>query len=80
LLELFHNDEWSNSMKQEFLKEFKALLEKYNVGISFSVSDCSDTYGLSDEKLVVYHREPKTYHTETWLEVDGWALDKNDIE
>lgn len=62
-----------------FKVEFKALLEKYDVGIGFSVSDCSDTHGLYDEKLVVYHNKPNL-STEDLFAVDGWCIDKNYIE
>ena len=66
-------------MKQEFLKEFKALLEKYNVTISFNVGSGSDTHGLYDEKMTVYHTVPNSFKTEDWIEVSGWGIDKNDI-
>ena len=66
--------------KQQFLKEFKALLEKYNVGISFSVGDGSDTHGLYDEKMVVYHTIPGTFKDEDWLEVNGWSIDISDMK
>lgn len=66
-------------MKNEFLKELKDLLMKYNVGISFDVSDCSDTHGLSGEKMVVYHKDPSSFKTENWLVVDGWFINEGDI-
>ncbi len=65
--------------KESFQQEFKALLEKYNVSIGFQVSGCSDTYGLSGEKMVVYHTIPNTFQSEDWIEVDGWSIDKNDF-
>lgn len=65
--------------KEAFQQEFKALLEKYNVTIGFEVSRCSDTYGLSGEKMVIYHTIPNTFQTENWIEIDGWAIDKNEI-
>lgn len=66
-------------MKEEFLLEFRALLEKYNVGISFSVDPCSDTHGLYDEKMVIYHQEPNSIHAEDWFEVYGYSIDKSDL-
>ena len=36
----------------EFRKELRALLEKYNASIDFSCSDCSDTHGIYDAKMV----------------------------
>ncbi len=61
-------------MKQEFLKEFKALLEKYNVEINFRVADCSDTYGLYNERMVIEHKD------ETWFETHGWGIIASDIK
>ena len=65
--------------KESFQQEFKTLLEKYNVSIGFQVSECSDTYGLSGEKMIVYHTIPNTFQTEDWIEVDGWSIDKLDL-
>ncbi len=62
------------SKKAEFLKELKKLLKTYNVSIGFKVSDSSDTYGLSDERMVV------TQSKDTWLTVDGWHLSYKDID
>lgn len=36
----------------EFLSELKALLKRYDASIGFSCADCSDTYGLYEEKIV----------------------------
>ena len=62
------------SKKAEFLKELKKLLKTYSVSIGFKVSDSSDTYGLSDERMVV------TQSKDTWLTVDGWHLSYKDID
>jgi hypothetical protein len=61
-------------MKEEFLKEFKALLEKYDVSINFSVSGCSDTHGLYDEKMVIDHKD------KIWFEVNGWCIDACELK
>lgn len=37
--------------KEEFLKELKALLEKYNACISWTCSEGSDTYGIYDAHI-----------------------------
>jgi hypothetical protein len=67
-------------MRDEFLRELKALMEKYDVSIGFSVGDCSDTQGLYDEKVVIDHRiSRESWKEETWLEVDGWWLGSEDI-
>jgi hypothetical protein len=77
--------EWNsmnnNNNKEQFLKELKDLMEKYNVTIGFSVGSCSDTHGLYDEKIVIDHRVSKdNWKEETWLETPGWWLTPGDIE
>lgn len=68
-------------MKEQFLQELKELLEKYDVNIGFSVSPCSDTHGLNDEKIVIDHRISKnSFKEERWLEVYGWGLGASDIK
>lgn len=37
--------------KKEFLKDLKALLEKYNASITWTCSEGSDTYGIHDAHL-----------------------------
>ncbi len=64
----------SDEMKKEFLSELKALLKKYDVAIGFSVSECSDTHGLSGEKMIIYHKD------KNWLEVYGWEINHTDIK
>ena len=68
------------SLQKAFKQEFKELLEKYNVSIGFQVGECSDTYGLYDERMIVYHTIPNTYKTEDWLTVYGWELDNTDVK
>ena len=66
--------------RAEFLQKLKNLLEEYDVSISFSVSDCSDTCVLFDEKLVFEHRIDKaTLEDETWFYVDGWTCTSRDL-
>ena len=66
---------------KEFLVELKALLEKYNADISFSVGSCSDTHGLYDEKMVISRRiTPNSWKEEDILEVPGWYISANDID
>lgn len=61
---------------KQFRAELKALLEKYRVSISFSVSECSDTYGLSGEKMVISHRpDPKSFREVDIVEIRGWVID-----
>jgi len=53
-------------------QELKELLKKHKATISFSVSDCSDTHGLSDEKIVVYSDSER-------IEVNGYCVDSSDL-
>lgn len=66
--------------KDKFLIELKELMKKYNVSIGFSVSDCSDTYWLSYERIVVTHYNKDSFKEEEWLSVDGWGMDHTDIK
>ena len=61
-------------MKEEFLKELKALLEKHNASIGFSVSEFSDTYGLYDEKMIV------EIGNDIVAEVAGWWITAGDLK
>jgi len=62
-----------DQIQKEFLKELKNLLKKYNAGITFAVSDTSDTYGLSDERLEIY------IDNKTICKINGWSMDKTDL-
>jgi hypothetical protein len=62
--------------KNEFLKEFKALLEKHNVYIAFGVGSGSDCHGLYDERLEIIDEES----SKTFYQVDGWTLSNTDID
>lgn len=57
----------------EFFKEFKALLEKYNVDIHFTCDDSSDTYGIIGAKMCIDLDRKRI------LEVSNWWLDSGDI-
>jgi len=57
----------------EFLQELKSLLKKYTASIDFCVSDGSDTYGLSDERLEI------SINNKTIRKVQGWGLDQTDL-
>ena len=71
----------TNMEIQKFRCELKDLLAKYNASINFSVSDCSDTYGLSGEKMVVSIRpDKKSFKEIDILEVRGWSIAAGDIE
>lgn len=69
------------SQKNEFLKELKALLEKYDVSIGFSIGEGSDTHGLYDERITINHRIKKdSFIEEEWLSVDGYDIFASDVE
>ena len=38
----------------EFKKELKALLEKYEMSLGVTASDCSDWYGINEERFSVF--------------------------
>lgn len=60
-----------------FRKELRALLEKYNASIDFSCSDCSDTHGIYDAKMVACFTL-----SDRMLAFDlnnGWSVDKHDF-
>ena len=60
-----------------FRKELRALLEKYNASIDFSCSDCSDTYGIYDAKMVACFTL-----SDRMIAFDlngGWSVDKHDF-
>ena len=65
--------------KQERIKEFKnkfsALLTEYSAGISFDCSDCSDTHGIYNPKIVVTIRDPDNFRKEiVVIKSDGYTL------
>lgn len=61
-------------MKEEFLKELKELLKKYNVEIIVAVGEDSDLYGIYEESLNIQHKG------ENWFNINGWSLDSEDIK
>lgn len=60
-----------------FKTELKELLAKYNVTISFSFD--GDTYGIYDEKVVIYHEIKDSFRTIDLFEVNGSYIDKNSL-
>jgi hypothetical protein len=71
---------YNEDMVKEFKRELKDLLTKYNAIICFNVGDGSDTYGLCDERMTIEHRIGDSWNYVTLLEVNGWGIDKSDIE
>lgn len=62
--------------KKEFVKELKALLNKYDVSIGFVCDACSDMHGLYDERIEV--QENKT--DKVVCSAYSYWMDANNIE
>ena len=68
-------------MKEQFLAELAALLEKYDVSICFDVGEGSDTYGLHGEHMTLDHRISKnSFKEECWFKVDGRSIMADDLK
>ena len=69
------------SEKQKAFKtELKELLKKYNALIGFTVSESSDTYGLSDEKIVVEFRPSTSNEKSKTIKLsNGYWVSKQDL-
>lgn len=66
--------------KELFLLELHALMVKYNVSIVFSVSEYSDTHGLSNERLVITQRLHKSFKQKELCSFYGWSFNAHDVE
>lgn len=54
----------------QFKRELKDLLERYNACLGFNVSECSDTYGLYEERMEVsFDNYPEAVKL-----ADGWGV------
>lgn len=62
-------------MNEDFCRELRDLLRKYEADIGFAPDDCSDLYGVTGEKIVVTNQKG-----ETLLSVDGYWLTEHDIK
>ena len=58
-----------------FKKELKQLLKKYNASIYFNCGENSDTHGLYDEKMVI----DIDIDNKDFFECDGWVIDQSDL-
>lgn len=56
-------------------KDLLQLFMKYNISIGFSCADCSDTYGLYDDHIVIQENDSR----KNVLETDGWWLGISDL-
>jgi hypothetical protein len=61
--------------KEQFKKELKELLQKYNAHIAFEVGEGSDTFGLYGERIVVYCDDSKQIAVVS----NGWDLSTGDL-
>lgn len=59
----------------EFKRELKALLDKYEACIGFSVGDSSDCHGLNDERIVITDKLDREL-----VAVDGYCLQARDLK
>ena len=59
--------------KKEFLKELKALLEKYNACISWTCSEGSDMYGIHDDHICA------NLNDKVDIEFDGRYIDCDNL-
>ena len=72
------------STLNEFKKELKALLDKYNASIEVGCSDCSDLHGVYDKHLLV--TVPPIMEGKSASQgipkvlCDGWELYEDEIE
>ena len=62
--------------KQEFVKELRELLQKYNVSIQAGVGEGSDTHGICEEHIEIY----SNFDYKAIFTVDGWTLDQTDLD
>jgi hypothetical protein len=62
------------SKQSDFIRELRELMQKYNASVNFYVHPGSDTYGLSDETMIVMVDDKIA------AEVDGWGFDHHDLK
>lgn len=56
---------------KQFLKELKELLEKYNACISWTCCDCSDTYGIYEQSMLIEVADKEVYRVEDKSYIEG---------
>jgi hypothetical protein len=64
---------------EDFLKEFKELLAKYNVAITADADSCSDMHGVIDPYIEIYTYHEKTFCVKELHVIEGWDIDKDRI-
>lgn len=66
----------TNDDIKDLKKDLLQLFMKYNVSIGFTCADCSDTYGLYDDHIVIQDNNSR----ENVLETDGWWLNISHLQ
>ena len=67
---------------EDFKKELKILLNKYNASIEFDCDSCSDTYGIYDGHIGIeingkkFRHKHQNYWAITASDVDAYVEDK----
>lgn len=61
---------------KDLKKDLLQLFMKYNVSIGSTCADCSDTYGLYDDHIVIQDNNSR----ENVLETDGWWLNISHLQ
>jgi hypothetical protein len=59
----------------EFINELDVLLKKYNASIQWDCSQCSDTHGIYDERMIVINGKG-----ETLLDIAGGCISNYEIK
>lgn len=59
----------------DFINELDTLLKKYNAAIEWGCSQCSDMYGIYDERMTVTNGKG-----ETLLHIDGGCISSYEIK
>ena len=54
--------------------DLRAVLSKHRVSIEFGCSECSDLYGVSNERMEIVDSNGKPI-----VEVDGYCMDASDL-
>lgn len=64
---------------EEFKKELRSLLEKYEACISAEVGEGSDTHGIFDEGMAICIGRDNKFHHRPSIVIEGWIIDHKNI-
>lgn len=66
---------------RDFKRDLRDLLIKHNAYIGFSCDPCSDTHGLTGDKLIVgFRRDNKSFKYKEFQISDGWSVHASDLK